>query len=496
MLQYSKKSGLSRIFSNTAAILTSDVSNRLATFITYALVARFLGVHEFGQMALGFILFRTFLVLSAAGLESLIIREVARELKEAKKYLVNASIVACCTSILAIFCLGLLTRALGYAADTSSIIMLLSIGLLPFSLSLIYDALFKAREKMHYVGISNLAVNIVKVVLLYLFLLKGAGLQQVIILFLFTYLVAMIIKLFFLLRQLSGIKEKFDLKFSLAMTKSSTTFLGINSIRAAMNSFIVILLSKLTSEIEVGLFSAANQLMTPVILVFESITVSVYPAMCRSFNNGIQRLKQISERVLEVFVAIVLPSSIILFFLADYLLVLLYGKQDFSLSADVLKIMVWGLVLRAAAKVFGVVLIASMQERKTLRILAVDLLVMVICGSIFVSQYGLIGCAITMLLVRIIDFIQHFFPVKKLLSSFPLIRLIWIQILASMGMAFCFLLLTGYNPILKTFAAVMIYSGVLFFIMAMAAGGIYNIKARFLYLRSDLPEKEISGHHE
>jgi len=483
LLQYSRKSGLSRLFSNTAAILTSDASNRIATFITYALIARFLGVHEFGQMALGFIFFHSFQLLSVAGLQSLIIREVSKEPKETKKYLVNANIVVFCTSILAIICLRLLTWILGYSSETTSIIMLLSIGLFPFSLSIIYDALFKAREKMYYVGISNLAINIVKVVLLYIFLQKGADLNHVIILFLFTYFAAMIIKLFFLLRLINKIKEKFNLRFCLTMAKSSTTFFGINSVNAAMNSFIVILLSKLASEVEVGLFSAANQLMTPVVLAFESITVSVYPAMCRSFKNGIHRLKKISERVLEVFVAIVLPSSIVLFFLADSFLLILYGKKDFSLSADVLKIMVWGLVLRAAAKVFGVVLIASMQERKTLRILTVDLLTMIIFGYIFVSQYGLIGCAVTMVLVRIIDFIQHFFPVNKLFSGFPLIRLTWIQILASFCMALCFLLMHGYNPIITTISASTIYLSVLFFVMVFSAGGIDKIKARYLYLK-------------
>jgi O-antigen/teichoic acid export membrane protein len=485
LLQNKKKSGARRIFGNAVSILTSDASNRLSTFIAYALIARYLGVLDFGQMALGFTFFRSFQLLSAAGLESLIVREVSKDHKKTPLFLVNASFVVLFASVLSIMFLRLITWILGYSPGTTSIIMILSLGLIPFSLSIVYDALFKAREKMHYVGFSNLFVNMVKIILLFLFLLKGANLYHVIILFLSTYFLAMVIKLFYLLRQINRVKERFNFKFCLTIAKSSTTFMGINGVNAAMNSFIVILLSKLTSEVEVGLYTAARQLMAPVELIFESIIVSVYPVICRSFQYGINKLKLISERVLEVQVSIVLPATIVLYFLADTLLVMLYGKKDFSQSAVVLQIIVWGLILKGIAKVFGVVLIASMKEQKTLRILIVDFLAMVIFGFIFISQYGLIGSAITLLLVGIVDFVQHYIPVLKMFSRLPLVRLTWIQIVAASGMVLCFILMHRYNPITQAIFASFIYISIMLVVMIISSGNINQLRARYLHLKSD-----------
>jgi len=60
-------SRIKRITLNAVSILASDVTNRLSTFIIYALVARYLGALEFGQMSLGLTLFHTFQLLAMAG---------------------------------------------------------------------------------------------------------------------------------------------------------------------------------------------------------------------------------------------------------------------------------------------------------------------------------------------------------------------------------------------------------------------------------------------
>src|SRR5437016_14617382 len=57
--------------SNALSILTSDAMNRATSFVLYALVARRLGAHEFGQLSLALTLFYIFQVLALAGLKTL-----------------------------------------------------------------------------------------------------------------------------------------------------------------------------------------------------------------------------------------------------------------------------------------------------------------------------------------------------------------------------------------------------------------------------------------
>ena len=85
--------GILRIARNTLSILTSDVFNRATTFFIYLLVARYLGAFEFGQMSLALALFYTFQVMSAAGLKTLLIREIAKDKAQTGRYLMNAAMV-------------------------------------------------------------------------------------------------------------------------------------------------------------------------------------------------------------------------------------------------------------------------------------------------------------------------------------------------------------------------------------------------------------------
>src|SRR5919106_2172117 len=92
--------GLVRILANAISILAADAVNRGTTFVLYALVARYLGAFEFGQLSLALTLFYTFQVLAAAGLKTLVVREVARDKKKTNHYLVNGTVTIATTCLI------------------------------------------------------------------------------------------------------------------------------------------------------------------------------------------------------------------------------------------------------------------------------------------------------------------------------------------------------------------------------------------------------------
>ena len=266
------------------------------------------------------------------------------------------------------------------------------------------------------------------------------------------------------------------------MVKSSSTFLGINGVNSAMGSFNVILLSKFTDEIQVGIFSAANQLLTPISLLFESIVVGVYPVMCRSFESGLEKLKQMTQKVWEILLAIVLPAAITLFFLSEKIFVMIYGNEDFSQSAQTLQIIVWILILRASSKVLGVALIASFREKRTLQILTIDLITMVILGFILISRFGVIGSAVTLLSVRIVDFIQHYVPVSRMFKNFPIHTPVWKSLSAVGIMAALLGYLQNFNIFGAAIAANLVYLLSLATIVFFAVGNLEQVKMQYLTL--------------
>ncbi len=474
------RSGVRRITKNAASILASDISNRISTFLICVFVARFMGAIEFGRLALALNLFQTFHSISLAGLESFVVREVAKDHAQTEKFLVNASFIVSLTSVISIVILSILVWIMGYSSETGSVIIIMSLGLLPLALSRICDALFQAQEKMQYIAYSNFTVNFLRLSSVFLLLWFGGSLKQLIYIMVITYVFSLITKLWFLLKQINKTGEGIDLKYSLSMAKSSVVFLSINVVGAVTQSFNIILLSKFTGEIEVGIYSAANQLMIPVSLVFESVAVGVYPAMCRSFETSIEKLKLMNERVLDVLLAVVLPAAVILYFLSDSLFMMIYDNSDFLQSTVVLQIIVWVLIFRVSSKVLGISLVASFNEKKTLQILLINLFTMIVSGFILVSKYGVVGSALTTLIVGGVNFIQHYVQASRLFSKLSILHLFWKPAVAAAIMTTIFLSFPELNIFVKGIIGSLVYIISFAAILFITIGDFNQLKVRYL----------------
>jgi O-antigen/teichoic acid export membrane protein len=475
---------LQRVISNALSILTSDVLNRATTFIIYALVARYLGAFEFGQLSLALTLFYTFQVMAGAGLKTLITREVAKDRTKTDCYLVNGSVVVVFFSLGSLIVLKLFLWLMAYSADTTAVILLLSLGLFPFALAAVCEGVLQAWERMNYIAYANVPANLAKIILAYGLMLQGRDLNHLIVLIVVSLVAVVGIEWWLLLRYITRPRLSFDLHFSLAITRTTVTFLGIDIIIAIWAGLNIILLSKLASEIEVGLFSAAAQLMVPVTLIFQSIVVSLFPLMCQRFNAGAQGLQRVAERLIEFLLIIALPTAVGLFFLSDSALLLLYGEAGFLQASAALRIMVGILVLRALTTALGHILLAGLKEKITLRIVTVNAVLSLVLGLIFITQFGLVGAAIASLLTAVVNYFQHYGPVSKLLPNLWLSRLVWKPVVAVTVMAFYLILASDQGLILTVTAAGLIYMITLITLEIWSSGGPQQFRAKYRFLWS------------
>ncbi|MEZ4706062.1 MAG: flippase [Caldilineaceae bacterium] len=471
---------------NTLAILASDIVNRAATFVLYALVSRHLGAHEFGQMSLGLTFFQTFQLLAVAGMQTLVTREVAKDRTKTNQYLINGSVSIVLFSVLSMLLLLTVTWSMGYALDTTEVILLFSVSLFPYAVSVLCDAVFQGWERMHYITYANVVVNIFKIGLAYYVLVNGGGLVELALILFGSHVAVLVVKWYLLQRNIIKPQWRFDMRFCWEMSKATLPFLGIDGLIALMNAYLTITLSKMTSEVDVGLFSAATQVLVPVGLVFQSVAISAFPIMSRRHRADSNGLKQISESLLELLLFLVVPTTIGLVFLSEPVLLLLYDNASFAQATLALQVIVWAMMLRVFTQVLGRVLVASMQEKVTLRILIIDSIVTVILGIILIGRMGMVGAAWTTLIVRCVDFVQHYVPVRRSFGgNLALASILWKPAVASGAMAW-YLTVANQQPLyVQIGVGAAIYAAVLSVLMTLTIGGPARVKARYLQLASE-----------
>jgi O-antigen/teichoic acid export membrane protein len=468
---------------NAAFILASDVVNRAATFALYALIARHLGAVEVGQMALALALFYVMQMFAAAGLKTVITREIAKDRRATDRCLASGIGLVTLSSALSVAALAGFVRAIGYARDTASIVLLLGLALWPYATSAVCEAVFQAWEKMRYIAYAQVPVHVIRVCLAYWLLVEGRSIYQLALLLLASHVAIASVEWWLMLRYVA--RPHFEsfaqwIQSSLGMARSASTFLAIDGLSAVNGSINIVLLSALATEKAVGLYSAASQLLAPIALVYQSAVLSMFPTLCRRIERGIGGTVHVLERVLALLLALAVPTAVGLFFLAEPALRLLYGDRGFVLASPVLRIVVWLLIPGALTTVLGQVFLASDRERLTLRIIAVNTLVGVLTGAIFITNFGLIGAAIAAVLTKTVDFFQHYIPVSRLVPTIRLHRLGWKPVVAVICMAGYLAWATNQWVILTAAAAGALYLGVLLALAVWSAGGLRQLKTRSL----------------
>lgn len=410
MSQSAPRSGstLLRLAGNAASLLTTDLLNKATTFVIYALTARYLGAHAFGQFSLGLLLVYVFQVLASVGLPNLLTREIAQRASRGPRLCSGGLIAVVLTSLLSM--LGMLGTAvlMQYDQSTTWIIVILSFGLLPYAASQVFEASFRGTQQMHFIALSNLVANSVKVVGAVWMLQAGLGVASIAWLLVLVRGLILLTDMFLYFGWSRQCLQKCNRRFVIALMRRSSTFLGIDAAIAGWSAVDALILSKFMGELEVGLYCAATQLLQPASLVYMSIVGSVFPAMCRRNRQGQQQLYKLTRWMVAFLLLLGLPAVVLIIDLADVILIAAYEKPEFLQSVPVMRIASLALIAQCFTTILGHSLWAADRESDTLRIVIINLIANIIISSITISLWGLVGAAAGTLLVAVLNVFQHY----------------------------------------------------------------------------------------
>ncbi len=475
-----------RIAVNMTSLLTSDVLNRAASFIVYAMVARYCGSTSFGQLSLGLMLLYTFQVFASAGLPTLITREVAKRHDLSRKYLVNSSIIVLGTAVLSLTGLFVLATISDYPRDTRNVVQTLGLCVLPWSLAMMSEAVLKAWERMVFIVMVAVPVNLLKVVVCFYLLASGRGVESITWVFVASYCLGLVLEWLVLACFLPRGEARVNFGFCRDLLTSTWRFLGIDSVIAVWGSTNILLLSWLTGEAAVGVFSAAWQLLVPMTIIWQAVGNSMFPVLCRRAERGRKRLQQLAVWMLEMQAIVAVPFCILMYFAAGPVIQLVYSHDDFSSSVVALRIMLPMLLLQAVTTTLGQVLYSRRQEHLTLRIVVIDAVFNLVCGVVLVSFFGVVGAATTVLLTWTLNAYLHYAATREALADDDGIRVRWHSTLfahvlvAGCAMSAVMAVTTSLNIVVASVLTICLYLALLAALVWAACKSGLGLRERFL----------------
>lgn len=470
---------LGNVARNTASLLTSDVLNKATTFVVYALVARYADARAFGQLSLGLLLLYTFQVFACGGLPTLITRQLATRRRRTARYLMAGSFVVACTSVLATLVMLLFPALLRYDRDTATVICILSLSLAPQALSTVAESVFRAWERMHYIAYANVPANVIKTIAAFLLLRNGYGVIAISVLLVACRLLVLGVEWALLAANLPQLDLRVDLAGARRLAVAGMTFLGMDGLIAIWGSLDAVLISKMCGEADVGLYSAAWQLLVPASLLFQSIVGSLFPMMCQKVRTDPAALRDFVGWLLEFLSFVGFPIAVGLYFLAEPCLLLLYRDAEFLSAASIVRVLVFVLLLQTATSVLGHALWARLQERVTLRIVAVNVMVNLLASAVMIYFFGVVGAAIASVVTWSVNALQHYVAYSRLHGKIPIVATMWKAAAASLLMATCFVALRGASVWVAAGTASLVYLAVAVALLIATCGGFKELRAGY-----------------
>jgi O-antigen/teichoic acid export membrane protein len=168
----------------------------------------------------------------------------------------------------------------------------------------------------------------------------------------------------------------------------------------------IYLLSTISGAAPTGIFSAAVRVVDASKAIHLAVFAALYPALAAGMSlqdaASYSKSKQIALTYFKYLLAGALLITLVLFALASPLVKLLYG-QEFSPSANILRIIAWTLVPFTINTYLTLSLLASKQEKKIARALMASLLGLLILNLGWIPSKGAEGSAWAMLIAECIQ---------------------------------------------------------------------------------------------
>ena len=406
-----------RITANFLSLISSQVISKVIQLIIFVYLARILGKSDFGIFSFGLAFAFLFVILADFGLSTLMVREMSRDKKSASKYLSNAIVIKFILSIITLLFAYLVLNIMDYSTEVKIVAYIMLGFTLMQSLTELHYSIFRAFERMYYDAFIKILRMFILAGAIFYLIKNNYGLLEFSLAFLVTEFIVIIIAFFITYTRFIKISLEFDYNFSKKLLKKSSIFC-LSLVFSSLYMYIdVIMLSKMRSTAEVGIYSVATNIIIALIFIPLMYGNAIYPVLSRFYISSKKSLVLAYEKSFKYMFIIGLPIATGIYIFSDKIILLLYGKVYIE-SAIVLSILSGYLFLKFLNPVTGFTLMAINKQKSRLFSQGLSALLNIILNFILIPLYGFIGAAIATLITEIIFFITYTLFIYKYKFNF------------------------------------------------------------------------------
>jgi O-antigen/teichoic acid export membrane protein len=414
-------STIQRVAKNTGIIIGGEIVCKIIALFTIIYLARYLHPVEFGQYSFVLAYLAFFGIITDLGLHAILVREMSRDSTMAPKLIGNAYIIKLTLTIFAVVLSMIVINLISYPSNIT-IYIYIAVFTLPFmSFSDLYTTIFQANLKMKYNIIARIIFRILLAILILWVIFSHGTLMGVMIALVFSELVKTLICYSF---SRKFVKPRFEIDFGLwkYLLKASLPIALSGFIWVIHHNVDVVMLSIMQGDAPIGIYSAACRLVEPLGFLSSALMISMFPLMSIHFINSKEKLIKSYRLSLKHLLIIALPVAIVITFIADKIILLVYGTP-FAGSTTVLQILIWAFVFVSVNSVLTNLLISMDMQKLYMLSAGLCAIVNVTLNLLLIPILSYNGAAIATVVTNVVLFGANFYFVSKHLQVLPIYKI-------------------------------------------------------------------------
>ena len=333
-------SAVKNLFKNTSWMMISQLIAGVFSFVWTILIARYLGVDDFGILSFGISFTCLITILLDLGVTTYAIRDISRNYELAGDYLGKLIPLKILLSILTFLLSYVILILMGYGNITIIVTMILVFQIAFMSMNSLFLGGFQAFGKLKYQAISTFIYSFIQLIAVLLVIYFNLGVIYIAVTYVVGYLAAMIYLSFSTNKHIAVPKFSFDIDFWNKSIKYSLPFALTAVFYSIYYSIDMVMLSYISGDYATGIYNAAYKIMSVLFTFFPVYQNVVFPLMSKLFTDSEDLLKLSFVKSVKYLLLILLPVTVGITLYSDQLIVLIYGN-NYLLSAKVMNILVW-----------------------------------------------------------------------------------------------------------------------------------------------------------
>lgn len=346
-------------------------------------------------------------------------------------------------------------------ADNRILIIIVAITILPHGLNYAFISIFRGFQKYEYTAYVTLFTAPLRLILIFILLITGSGVQEVLLVQIGTFCLGTIIGLYFL-RRLIPLKDMFIPKLMESIERKqalryAVTLIGISFVAyLAQNQLSTFFIEIYCPVEQVGFFRLAGRMVAlPMTLVPTALGFVLTPAVAEQFGKGdMGKINKIYITSARYLMLIALPLEAGMIALAGPIILLLYGPE-YGPVILLMRIILIPSALAGIGHAAGAVVYGTNKPGYIFKLNLAFSFITVGGSFLLIPQLGVTGAAIISVIPALgLAMFMIRFASKQIGASWPIKDTLKIIIASSIMGLIVYLLQNQLNPLLGLVAGV------------------------------------------